>query len=130
LKIVDEWGMSQRIFRNNQELAIAYLLSGNTEKCYHYLSENITLLPLATSAEKGHYFFYVALYYKKYDLKNYYGKFLKTSKYYFQENDTIRDFCSLKKDFDNEIITDKTLKLSKNRYLLQEIINTINDIKS
>lgn len=122
-KRIFDWGMNQRIFRNNQELAFAYLLSDNPEKCYHYLSENATSLSLATNADKAHFFFYIALYYKKYDLKKYCGIFLNLSKHYFKENDIIRDFFSLKKYFYEEIISDKTLELSENKYLLQEVIN-------
>jgi len=128
-KRVFDWGMNQRIFRNNQELAFAYLLSDNPEKCYCYLSENTTSLSLVTNPEKGHFFFYLALYYKKYNLKNYCNILLSISKQHFQEDDNVRDFFSLKKHFLKEIISDKTLELSENRYILQEVINEFNETK-
>lgn len=127
LKRVSEWGMNQRIFKNNQELAFAYLLSGNQEKCYLYLSKNILSLSRATNVEKGHFFFYVALYYKKFNLKKICNIFLNLSKSSFNENSTIRDFFSLKKCFFGEIAFDKPVILSENRFLLKEIFNDMYD---
>ncbi|MDR1584173.1 MAG: SIR2 family protein [Prevotellaceae bacterium] len=125
LKIVHNLGDQQRIFRNNQELAIAYLLQNKPTKCYEYLLNNFHSLNSATNADKGYYFFYVALYYKKFNIKKYYQLFLDVSKTFFQTNEIIRDFYRIKRDIDKEVIPDKTLILAKDKYLLQKDIDTI-----
>lgn len=117
LEIVRNLRNQQRIFRNNQELAIAYLLRNNPTKCYEHLQDNVNSLDSANNAEKGHFSFYVAMYYKKYNMHEYYQSFLEVSKQCFQLNETIRDFYCLKRDIDKEIIPDKSLIFNKNNHL-------------
>jgi tetratricopeptide (TPR) repeat protein/NAD-dependent SIR2 family protein deacetylase len=117
LKTVSDLGSKQRIYRNSQELAIAYLLEGNGTKCYQHLSSNTGSLYPATNADKGHFFFYVALYYKYYNLKKEYKEYLNTSKLCFQANNTVKEFYSLKRDLDKEVNADTTLILSKDKYI-------------
>ena len=118
LEIARNLKNQQRIFRTNQELAISYLLQNNPTKCYKHLRDNVNFLNLANNAEKGHFFFYVALYYKKYNIRDYYQSFLEVSKQCFQLNETIRDFYCLKKDLDKEITRDKSLIFNTNKHLL------------
>ncbi|MCL2284362.1 MAG: SIR2 family protein [Fibromonadales bacterium] len=120
LQIVNNLGDKQNIFKHNQELAMAYLLSNNNEKCYQYLASNISFLPDANIVAKGYFYFYVALYYKKYNLTTFYITYLNLSKQCFQANQFVKDFNSLKKDFDKEIMPNKALVLDKDKYLLRE----------
>jgi len=55
----------------------------------------------------------VALYYKKYNLTKLYKSFLDASKQIFQANGSI-------KDFDKEVIPNKTLILDKDKHLQLE----------
>lgn len=117
LQIVNDFDDKHNIFKHNQELAIALLLSGNYEKCYQYLSANVLSLSSSSYVEKGHFYFYVALYYKKYNLTKLYKSFFDASKQIFQANGSIKDFYSLKKDFDKEVIPNKMLTLDEDKYL-------------
>ncbi|HEY1046185.1 MAG TPA: SIR2 family protein, partial [Bacteroidia bacterium] len=97
-------GNIMRIIRHNQELALACLLNGNIAKCYDHLFSNLALIDSAPNSEKAHYFFYIALYYKKHNHIEYYKQFHDLSKFYFKGGKSIRDFNRLKVDFENEIV--------------------------
>jgi hypothetical protein len=82
-----------------------------------FLEVPVCLLSFVTKAEIGHYYFYVALYYKKHNSNEYYKQFLDASKQSFQANGTIKDFYSLKKDFDKKIFPDRALELNEDKYI-------------
>ncbi|MCL2722224.1 MAG: SIR2 family protein [Treponema sp.] len=118
LQIVYNLGDKRLVFNHNQELAIAHLLLGNNENCYQYFSNNVKSLFDTDIVAKGHFFFYLALYYKKYNLTKHYKSFLDVSKQCFQAGKIVNDFYSLKRDFDNEVMPDKTLVFDKDKHIL------------
>lgn len=120
IKIVSDLGHMQRVFNNRQELALAYLLSGNNVKCHECLSSVIPHLSGVDIIAKGYFCFYVALYYKLFNAIDFYKSFLDASKRCFQEKGMVKEFHTLKKFFDKEIIPDKTLVLDTEKYLLFE----------